>query len=138
MELQVGVKIFLINEYGKYLTIKRSPVKYPGIKGAWDIVGGRIEKGTSLIDNLRREVREETRLVITSEPQLIFAQDILRGNDRHVVRLSYVGKTEGEPVLDLSENVEYQWLTFAELKQQHDLDFYVNEVITSGIMDSHI
>lgn len=73
MILQVGVKIFLKNEEGKYLLVKRCDKKYQNIDGCWDIVGGRIDTGTSLIDNLKREVREETQLPITSEPRLIHA-----------------------------------------------------------------
>ncbi len=62
IKLQVGVKIFLKNKEGKYLLLKRNSVKYSNIRGEWDIVGGRIDPGTKLMDNLRREVREETQL----------------------------------------------------------------------------
>src|SRR3989338_7224600 len=68
IELQVGVKILLRNNEGKYLLLKRSPEKYPEIGARWDIVGGRIDAGTPLIENLRREVKEETGLEISSEP----------------------------------------------------------------------
>jgi len=129
MELQVGVKIFLRNNEGKFLAIKRSPMKYPNTVGTWDIVGGRIDPGTPLIENLRREVHEEVNLEILTEPKFIFAQDILRGNGRHVVRLTYVGDTTGEPRLDVSENIAYEWLTEEEFRTHDDLDMYVKEVL---------
>ena len=88
--LQVGVKILLKNKDGKYLLIHRSAEKYPEVKDAWDIVGGRINLGTSLMENLSREVFEETKLKIVGEPKLIAAQDILK-TQRHIVRLTYVG-----------------------------------------------
>jgi ADP-ribose pyrophosphatase YjhB (NUDIX family) len=104
--------------------------KYKGTKGSWDIVGGRIDPGSPLLENLQREVTEETQLKITSEPRLIYAQDIiLADKERHVVRLTYIASTEGEPILDLSENTEFKWLTFEELKEQDDLDIYVKEII---------
>ena len=134
MILQVGVKIFLKNKEDKYLLVKRSPEKYKGTKGNWDIVGGRIEPGSKLIDNLRREVKEETQLEIISEPILIHAQDIIPNTEKHVVRLSYVGKTEGEPVLDTTENVEYKWLSLEEMKTQQDLDVYVAEILQKGLL----
>ena len=117
LKLQVGVKIFLRNKEGKFLIVRRNPEKYKNVNGEWDIVGGRIDPGSKLIDNLRREVREETKLVITSQPKLIHAQDIIPNEEKHVVRLSYVGSTEGEPVLDISENLEYKWLTLEELRR---------------------
>lgn len=134
MSLQVGVKIFLYNKEGKYLLVKRSSEKYKNTKGSWDIVGGRINQGSMLIDNLRREVKEETQLEILSEPMLLFAQDIILGEEKHIVRLSYKGQTEGEPVLDTSENIEYKWLTVNELKLQEDLDIYVREILDKGLL----
>lgn len=135
MILQVGVKIFLKNQDGKYLLMRRSPEKYPDVKGEWDIPGGRINPGSLLIENLRREVKEETRLEITSEPKLIYAQDIIPNEEKHVVRLSYTGETKGEPVLDISENVEYKWLSLAELKQHPNIDIYARKIIDGGYLD---
>jgi ADP-ribose pyrophosphatase YjhB (NUDIX family) len=136
MILQVGVKIFLQNPEGKFLLLHRNAEKYKDIRGTWDIVGGRIEIGSLLLDNLRREVREETKLEIIGEPKLIYAQDILRGDppEKHVVRLSYVGITKGEPVLDVGENDKYEWASLEELKNWEDLDIYVKEIIERGII----
>src|SRR3989344_6289973 len=127
IKLQVGVKIFLRNKEGKFLILKRNPVKYPGTKGDWDIVGGRIDPGTKLLENLKREVKEETGLEIISEPKLIHAQDIIPNSEKHVVRLSYVGNTVGEPVLDPEEAIDYKWLGVEELGFQENLDIYVKE-----------
>ena len=134
MILQVGVKVFLKNKEGKYLLIRRSPVKYPDVKDAWDIVGGRIDPGSPLLENLRREVREETKLEITSEPRLIAAQDIIPNAEKHVVRLSYVAETVGEPELDRSENIEYRWFTVEEMKKQEGLDTYVREILDKKLL----
>lgn len=138
MILQVGVKIFLRNQDGKYLLMRRSPEKYPGVKGEWDIPGGRINPGSFLIENLRREVKEETQLEITSEPELIGAQDIIPNDEKHVVRISYVGETVGEPILDTSENVEYQWLFLSELKNHKNVDMYAKEIIDEGALDKYL
>lgn len=134
MTLQVGVKIFLQNNEGKYLLLKRNPVKYPTTKGVWDIVGGRINPGSKLVDNLKREVREETQLEITTEPILIHAQDIIPNDEIHVVRLTYVGETTGEPKLDKEENIEYRWLSLNEIKALGNLDIYVAEILEKNLL----
>lgn len=134
MILQVGVKILLSNGDGKYLLVRRSSEKYKGVNGHWDIVGGRIEPGSRLLENLKREVREETQLEINGEPKLVYAQDIMPNQDKHVVRLTYVGKTSGEPILDIAENVEYKWLTLEEIKNHADLDVYFKEVLDKGLI----
>lgn len=131
MELQVGVKVLLKNRDGKFLLIRRSAEKYNSSK--WDIPGGRIDAGTSLRENLARELMEETGLTLTSEPRLIGAQDIFASAERHVVRITYQGTGEGEPKLS-DEHTEYAWVTLAELALMHveELDRYVKALLEEG------
>lgn len=128
-ELQVGVKILLKNKEGKYLLLRRSPAKYPETQ-KWDIPGGRINVGETLEENLAREVREETGLPIHGPVKLIAAQDILKLEDKHIVRLTYAGRTEGEPVLS-DEHEEYLWVTHEELQNVSPLDSYVARLLHS-------
>jgi ADP-ribose pyrophosphatase YjhB (NUDIX family) len=133
MQLQVGVKILLKNKAGKFLLVRRNPKKYPEVGAEWDIVGGRIEPGSSLIDNLKREVMEETGLELRSQVTLVAAQDIFP-QDRHVVRLTYVGSIDGEPKID-EEHTELQWFTSAEIKGLKNLDKYFKELIENKIIE---
>ncbi len=126
--LQVGVKILLKNSKGEFLVLLRSRIKYGNFGDMWDIPGGRIIPGTDLIENLRREIKEETGLNYTGIPVLVAAQDVLRHKDKHVVRLTYIGELDGVPVLD-DENTEYKWLTLPEMKKMNDLDQYVRELL---------
>lgn len=135
MLLQVGVKIFLENDRGKFLLLRRSPKKYPAIKiiGEWDIPGGRIIPGTKLFDNLRREVSEETKLKILGKPRLLIAQDIIREKEKHIVRLTYIGKVSGEPVLD-EEHLEFKWMTLGEMREVRGLDEFTREVLEKELL----
>jgi ADP-ribose pyrophosphatase YjhB (NUDIX family) len=134
MELKVGVKILLKNKEGKYLLVRRNLEKYPDIKGEWDIVGGRIEEGKTLFDNLKREVREETDLDLIKEPKLIAAQDILRVPGKHIVRLTYIGEIEGEVKLDTEENSECKWLEKNEIINMENLDTYFKDIIDKKVI----
>jgi len=132
--LQVGVKILLKNKEGKFLLNRRNPKKYPEAGGAkWDIVGGRINAGSPLLENLKREVQEETGLTITSEPILVGAQDILRVPGKHIVRLTYTGNTEGEPAIS-EESLEFGWFTADEMRafSEAEIDIYVKELLDKG------
>lgn len=133
MNLQVGVKIVLQNEEGKILLLHRNWNKYPEVKkdNSWDIVGGRIEIGTPLLENLKREVFEETKLSLVKDPKFICAQDVLRA-DKHVVRITYLGQIEGEPQLD-QDHDDYKWLTKEEIKNTPGIDQYFMEVFEKFI-----
>jgi 8-oxo-dGTP diphosphatase len=131
MELQVGVKVLLKNSEGKYLFMRRTSYE-SAAAGKWDIPGGRIDVATGLRENLAREVMEETGLAMTSEPRIIAAQDIFpKVQDRHVVRITYIGAAEGEVRLS-SEHSEYRWMTFAQMQQEENLDSYVRELLKTG------
>lgn len=127
MILQVGVKIFLKNPEGKYLLLKRSPLKYPDIINTWDIVGGRIEPGVGLLENLRREIFEETKLEYKGIPRFVAAQDILRVG-KHVVRLTYAGEIAGQPVLD-NDHTEFCWLALDEIEKLKGVDEFAKALI---------
>ncbi len=133
MELQVGVKALLQNSEGKYLVVRRSPEKYPEVQDQWDIVGGRINPGTPLLENLKREIMEETGLNLVDEPKIIAAQDILRIANRHVVRLTYIARINGQVKLD-PDHSEYRWVTIDELRKIESLDRYLKELLTRGVI----
>lgn len=132
----VGVKALLKNKEGKYLLARRNPKKYPEIGAKWDIVGGRIEIGAPLMENLKREVVEETGLELKEKPELIFAQDILRVPDRHVVRLTYAASIDGEPKADGEENTELRWFSLSEILAlpKEEGDIYLDEVLKAVIV----
>jgi 8-oxo-dGTP diphosphatase len=131
MKLQVGVKICLINDKKQILLLKRNVEKYPDVKDPWDIVGGRIDPGQSLIQNLRREIREETGIDYKGDIKLIAAQDILLP-DKHVVRLTYIGmiKRGLKVQIDKNEIEKYVWLNRHEtLGLGNKLDKYLKFVL---------
>ena len=130
-ELQVGVKVLLRNAEGKFLLMRRSPYEERGV-GKWDIAGGRIEAGTPLMDNLVREVVEETGLTMSSEPKLLAAQDII-WPDRHVVRITYTADVVGEPKLG-PEHSEYAWFSYEDMKTLDKMDDYVKKLLDAGVI----
>jgi len=129
-ELQVGVKVLLRNTDGKFLLMRRSPYEERGV-GKWDIAGGRIDAGTPLMDNLIREVVEETGLTMSSQPKLLAAQDII-WPDRHVVRITYTADVVGEPKLG-PEHSEYAWFSYDEMKKLDKMDDYVKKLLDAGV-----
>lgn len=133
MELQVGVKVLLKNPEGKYLLLRRSAKKYPEAGEQWDMVGGRIDPGTTLLENLAREVSEEAGLSLKGESRLVAAQDILRVPGRHVVRLTYIGAADGEPKLS-EEHDAYRWFDLAEIGTVPQCDPYLKDLLDKKVI----
>jgi 8-oxo-dGTP diphosphatase len=140
MELQVGVKVFLKNPEGKYLLLRRAvdpSATQRTFQGKWDMPGGRINPGTTLMENLAREVMEETGLTMSGVPKLVAAQDIMKWTDRHVVRLTYIGDGSGEPNIS-EEHTEYKWFTLDEIRVLENLDSYLKALLDAGVFDDEV
>lgn len=153
MELQVGVKALLKNRYGKYLLVRRNPKKYPEVGAQWDLPGGRINPGTALIENLKREIKEEVGLNYIGEPKLVAAQDIFVHKytnsadvadntkeasqnkiEKHVVRLTFTGEINGQPHID-GDHIDARWFSAEEIEKMETavLDSFFRE-----LLDKHI
>lgn len=85
------------------------------------------------MENLAREIKEETGLDLVKEPRLIAAQDILR-ETFHVVRLTYRGEIEGDVKLS-NEHAGFRWVTLEELKILEPLDSYVKKLLDQGTIN---
>ncbi len=58
----LGVKAIIRNHYGEMLLLKANPVFVKSAKkrAFWDLPGGRIRRGDTIEETLKREVEEET------------------------------------------------------------------------------
>jgi 8-oxo-dGTP diphosphatase len=131
MILQVGVKVLLRNDEGKYLFLRRAASFKAGPQ-KWDIPGGRIESDEALEDALRREVKEETAMDLTRIDSLLGAHDIfVPEKDLHVVRLTYAGSATGE--IELSDEHDiYKWMAKTELEAEPHVDVYLQQVVADN------
>ena len=85
--------------------------------GLWGIPGGKIKRGESSIDALKREVLEETKLHI-SEIGFVMNQDCIASPEfmhpEHFILLNYVARASSTDVHLNEEAEEFMWLSPAE------------------------
>jgi ADP-ribose pyrophosphatase YjhB (NUDIX family) len=78
----------------------------PDVRGRWSLPGGHLEPGESLVDGARREVREETGLII-AEPEGLLR--ILRG--RVFVWFVFAATTTDPELVAGDEILATRWFT---------------------------
>ena len=83
----------------------------------WGIPGGKIRRGESSLDALRREVLEETGLTI-AEPRFVMVQDSIDSVEflrpEHFLLLNYVARVSSGEVRLNEEAQKYRWVNAVE------------------------
>jgi ADP-ribose pyrophosphatase YjhB (NUDIX family) len=80
----------------------------------WGIPGGKIERGETSTDALRREIREETALEL-DEVRFVMVQDCIDSPEfmrpEHFILLNYLAQATSTAVVLNDEAEEFRWLT---------------------------
>jgi len=106
----------------------------------WGIPGGKIERGESSEDALRREMMEETALKI-SDIRFVMVQDCIDSPEffrpEHFLLLNYLAKAESYDVTLNDEAEEFAWVTFEEafkLDLNHATKILLDRVIDGKLL----
>ena len=105
-EPTVGALIF--NPEGKLLLVKTHKWK-----GKYTIPGGHVELGETLVDALKREVTEETGLVVINHDFLCYQEFIYDPSfweQRHFIFFDFIVHVEDQEVQLNDEAQEYLWV----------------------------
>lgn len=118
----LGIKALLRNNKGEILLLKVNPAKLNGgQKDYWDLPGGRVQKGSSVIETLRREVQEETG--ITEIHEIVALTMILsniriplrEGGDVGLILSVYTcGVAPDTPITLSQEHIASRWCSPTE------------------------
>ncbi len=112
-QVRVGVGVFIFRQ-GKFLMGKRKDAHG---EGTWSVPGGHLEFGESFEDTARREVREETGLVIEDVRFGAVTNDYFRDEGKHYVTVwmlaSYMDGTPAE--LEPHKFFDLRWVDFDSL-----------------------
>ncbi|MHB8355503.1 MAG: NUDIX domain-containing protein [Vulcanimicrobiaceae bacterium] len=93
--------------------------RFPKWANKWAIPGGKVRYGEALLDALRREVLEETGLIVDSATILRAGESIkdplFRDGLWHLVFIDFIVTSHhGDVTLDNRELVEYAWVKVRE------------------------
>lgn len=84
------------------------------LKGYWSLPGGAVETGEGLEDGIRREVREETGLVVTPVRVVTIFERIMRDargkTEYHFVLVDYLCRVTGGKLRAASDVSRAEWV----------------------------
>jgi 8-oxo-dGTP diphosphatase len=134
----VGVGAVIVDDQLRVLLIKRGAEP---IKGSWTLPGGLLELGETLFEGVKREVAEETGLIVTPQAIVEAVDRIYMYSDGeksqvryHYVVVDYWCRVIGGDLQPASDAAEVAWASRAEWKDSnfYSLDFIAVQVIEKG------
>lgn len=110
----------VVNGEGKAFVHRRGPDR-EFLPNGWDVLGGHVEDGETLLQALGREVEEESGWHLKGTPRLIYVVDWETTDDGSPYRrreFDFMIEVEGDlehPRLERPQHTEYRWITRDEL-----------------------
>ncbi|HLD04113.1 MAG TPA: NUDIX hydrolase [Candidatus Nanoarchaeia archaeon] len=113
----VAITAVVKNKKGdQFLIVKRSKneIAYPS---KWAFPGGKVEKGQTVLETLKREVLEEVNLDI--EDQHVYLKDytFIRPDGHNVVGFAFSVQAKSENVKISEDFEDFAWVSPNELSQ---------------------
>jgi 8-oxo-dGTP diphosphatase len=107
----------IVDDGGRIFFQRRSPHRrlFPN---TWDIVGGHVEPGETVIDALHREVQEETGWTVSHILAEIGEYSYVGDDGIARVETDYLVRVDGDlvnPRLEAGKHTEFRWLAADEL-----------------------
>ena len=101
---------------------------------AWEIPGGKRENNEDIVSALKREVKEETGLVI-NEYKLVYVSPIFENHPvlKPFLNIGYLCLVDNSDVIISNEHIDYKWVSVEELVNYLDTDIY-NDLLKNGMI----
>lgn len=100
----------------------------------WEIPGGKRENNENIVDALKREVQEETGLII-NEYKLVYVSPIFENHPvlKPFLNIGYLCLVDNSDVVISNEHMDYKWVSVEELANYLDNDIY-NDLLNNGMI----
>jgi ADP-ribose pyrophosphatase YjhB (NUDIX family) len=127
----VGVGAVVVKG-GKALIVKRA---HEPRKGEWSLPGGRVELGETLVDAVRREIKEETGLDVDVGPIVEVFDRVHRAGDRvryHFVIVDYLCTWVAGELRAADDAEDAAWVS-AEEVEAYGVNAHAARVLREGL-----
>lgn len=109
----------ILDDCGRYLILSRKSDDFMG--GIDEIPSGGVEPAESLIDALKREIKEETNLDANKASSYLGSFDYLSGSGKKSRQFNFLVEIKNVDNVILTEHSEYKWQTIDECNSNNKI-----------------
>jgi 8-oxo-dGTP diphosphatase len=124
---QVGVKGLIENKESKILLLKAPGWEKNNTPAHWDIPGGRVQEGDTILETLKREIEEETGITqldgTTFFTAVVSNHEIPLSDTKKAGLMLVIYKVsapDNSTVILSEEHTEYEWVDKADAAKRLD------------------
>lgn len=110
---KVEVVAAIIVHNNKILCVQRGENKLDYISKKYEFPGGKIEAGETNEETILREIMEELHMVIKTEQEFVTVEH--EYPDFFLTMHSFICTCD-DPTIQLTEHIDYKWLSISELE----------------------
>jgi 8-oxo-dGTP diphosphatase len=133
----VGGGVLILNEKNETLLLKRGK-KSKNEVGYWNKPGGAVDYGETLIDAMKREVKEEIGVDVKIFGYLLHSDHIIKKDKQHWVGFNLLGKIKtGTPkIMEPDKHDDMKWFHLRTLPK--NLSQPTREAIENYLKEKYI
>jgi 8-oxo-dGTP diphosphatase len=129
----------VVDAQGRAFAQRRSATRkvFPN---CWDVVGGHVEDGETMLGALAREIHEETGWTLSAVVAELYRLDWDPGDGVTRREVDYLVRVDGDltaPVLEADKHTEYMWVDDAKLHLLRDArdpgDYFITDIVKLGL-----
>lgn len=115
----IAVKALIKNK-DFFLVLKTTNSDQNNNLSGWETPGGRLEIGEEIIDGLKREIKEETGLIVKILfPFNAFSANV--GREDSIIGINYLAEySGGEVKINTDEHSDYRWINMSDIRKLKD------------------
>lgn len=131
--IKIAVDAVVFGYQSNMLHVLLIQQKFGGQDSYWALPGGLVKEEESLIDAVKRELKEETNVSVNYLEQLYtFGDDINRDSRNRVISVAYIALVDPSKLL-LKADTDADEVNWVPISKIPALAFDHNEIITKGL-----